>query len=394
MLAAQVKPAERIRRGGGVWLPAIISALALLLAPATAVAQQDPPPSIVEVHTTSSNITDSDWIMIHFDEDVIALVKDDYRVTYNGVLQTIVAVGYEADGDDSALGIEMASRIPNGAVVIVSYTPPETLSHRLQSRDKRYVESFTWDVTANRQIPLPPEQAVYLELGRYFSGAGSLSSTERFVDSYFEDLLAKVAEGGLSDDFNIGEDDEQRSAWGTEGTEDWAQIGSGAFPRRFCYVPPGATEERCVDTQAEWGWGTQYQCGGRPQPGLHDNDYMNFFWACTGDGQWVPVKRHRPGIDYSHDSDLIRPDPNQNVGRNDPDGTHDGTPNEVPDAAKCLFRDEDGNLAPVFRADFHPPDHQNPQLAGKPIRDANGNVQGTTIHGRNWDPIAKVCRGS
>ena len=294
------------------------------------------------------------------------------------------------------MALRLTSPIPDDAVVLVSYVQPSKTADQLRGTGPNNVavESFTWDVTANRQIPLPPEQAVYLALGRYFSGSGSLRSTVTFVDTYFEDLLEKVDAGELSALFNIDQDEEQRSAWGTDGTEEWGWGGEG-FPKRVCYeVRPGET--RCIeDTGETWGWGSQHRCGDRPQPGFHDNDYGNFFWACTSDGpngQWVPVKRHRPGVDYSHDSDLVpsvRPSPQHDAGRNDPDGDDP----DVPNNQKCLFRDEEGNLAPLFRADFHPQDHPNPQLRGKPVR-VNGEVQGTTIHGRNWDPIAQVCRGS
>ena len=391
------RAAERIRRGG-VWL-AVVSASALLLAPGTAVAQQDTP-SILSVRANAGPaeyrvfVTFSENLVWPTNKPTIHVCFDsDCRVADNVALNT-------APGD--RLQIKVHAQPSVGQTVRVSYSvDDQTAANRLLrfQAGNRQVEDFRVEVVVTtvvlhensqgRQIP-----TVYEALGAYFSGKATLfgeTVTLLFVNSvlqqadgqsYHEALLELVDEGRL-DEVVPGPE----SAWGDPGTEDWAQMGHG-FPKRFCYRFQGET--RCIeDTSETWGWGSQYSCGNKPQPGFHENDFGDFFWACN-DGQWVPVRRPRPGVDYSHDNDLIRPDPNQNVGRNDPDGDDD----DVPDAAKCLFRDEDGNLAPVFRADFHPQNHPNPQLRGKPIRDANGNVQGTTIHGRNWDPIAKVCRGS
>jgi len=172
-LVAQIEPLSE-SAGGGVWL-AVITALALLLTPATAVAQSDTtPPSILESWVV--NTADYDWVALRFTENVRQLVLRSYSVTYDGVSQDIRAVGRA--GENDTLAFQMTSRVPDGAVVVVSYVQPETVNARLQSNDRnRYVESFTWDVTVNRQIP--PEQAVYYALGRYFEGSGSLSSTRR-----------------------------------------------------------------------------------------------------------------------------------------------------------------------------------------------------------------------
>ena len=187
----------------------------------------------------------------------------------------------------------------------------------------------------------------------------------------------------MSELFRIGQPDEPRTAWGTPGTENWGQVGfPWGYPRELCYQVNG--KQRCVDTNKEWGWGSQYKCGGNEpehsQPGLASNDYTNFFWACThltesgqqtANSQWVPVKRPQPGVDYTRDHQLVRPG---------------GTDyNE-----DCRYKDDQGNPTPAFRADFHPHDHPNPQLRGKPVR-INGVVQGTTIHGANWDPLAQTC---
>ena len=225
-----------------------------------------------------------------------------------------------------------------------------------------------WVWNYGREIPT--EKEIYDALGAYFSGdetvAGerTLSRVNRLLQeadgqTYHQKLLEKVDAGEL-DELVPG----PQSAWGIRGLRTgprWATGSPGRSATRS-KARPG-----CKDMSEVWG--SQYSCGGRPQPGLHDNDFGDFFWACNGDNQWVPVRRPKPGVDYSHDNDLIRPDPNQNVGRSDPDGDDDG----VPDAAKCLYRDEDGNLAPVSR------------------RNPDGTW--TTIHGANWDPLAQQCRG-
>ena len=185
--------------------------------------------------------------------------------------------------------------------------------------------SFAWDVNNDREIP--PEQAAYAALGRYFDGSGSLSSAETFVRTILQNLNAKIlAEGGLSALFRIGQDDEPRTAWGTDGTQNWGQVGfPWGYPREVCYQVNG--KQRCVDTSEAWGWGSQHQCGGENQPGLSGGDHTRFFWACshltesgqqTANSQWVPVKRHRPNVDYTPDSQLDWERPNAA-------NCHDGT---------------------------------------------------------------------
>lgn len=338
--------------------------------------------------TFSENLSGSDPIGMNWNHV-------QFSVTVDGTPQTIVSVDPHHTFGHLWVGLAMAP--PAGAVVKVSYNKDARADHRLRDADNNVLESFTQVVT----VPYTRED-VYAALKSYFSGTGTLAGVNRSIlgfhgdaQSYHEALLEVVDEGRLDDVVPEG-----RTAWGRkvvnpDGTEsyptqNWGWGGEG-FPKRFCYQFQGV--ERCIeDTSETWGWGKQNMCGGEPQPGFHENDYGDFFWACTPDGQWVPVRRHRPGVDYSHDDDLVpsvKPLPQHDAGRNDPDGDDP----DVPDNQKCLFRDEKGNLAPLFRADLHPQDHPNPQLRGKPVR-VNGVVQGTTIHGRNWDPIAKVCRGS
>ena len=203
--------------------------------------------------------------------------------------------------------------------VVVGYNRErEPQQHWLRDASNRHVENFVWDVRSNRVIP--PEQAAYAALGRYFERTGSLSSAERFVSDYLQNLNAKIlAEGGLSALFKIGQPDEVRTAWGKPGTENWGQVG----------FPWGYPREICLETDAHGNctkskdmteiWGSQHKCGGENQPGLSGGDHTRFFWACshltesgqeTANSQWVPVKRPQPGVDYTADDRLNWERPN------------------------------------------------------------------------------------
>ena len=189
--------------------------------------------------------------------------------------------------------------------------------------------------------------SVHAALDGYFSGTATLSEVEAALrtsgQTYHQRLRAEVAAGRLHQLVPGG-----RTKWGAPGTESWGQVGF-----------PGVSDPSLT-------------CGGEPQPVFQGDDHGEFFWACTGDNRWVPVRRHRPGIDYTRDAQLVRPGA---AGYNE----------------ECRYKDADGNPTPLFRAEFHPQDHPNPQLRGKPVRNADGSVRGTTIHGGNWDPLAGNC---
>lgn len=171
--------------------------------------------------------------------------------------------------------------------VIFSYRRTHS-SFRLRDSSNNQVPSFAWDLVNNREIP--PEQVAYAALGRYFEGTGSLSSAETFVSDYLAGLWAKIGGGssslstGLSGAFNVGTPNEQRTAWGTDGTLNWHQVGG-----------PGG--------------GTSHTCSGQSQPRLQGRDSSWFFFACSGNpsqsgNQWVPVKMPVAGIDFTPDGQL------------------------------------------------------------------------------------------
>ena len=364
-MVAQIEPLNE-SAGGGVWLLAIVSALALLLSPETAVAQSDTtPPSIVR--TSAFNSSGSGWVVIVFNENVdVTGTFSAYSVTYDGVPQDILSVTRVAGGDaPRSVAIKLAS-IPDGAVVVMSFVQPADPNDRLRGTSSNVaVKNFKWDVTANRQLP-----TVYDALGAYFSGEETLfgeTVTLRFVNSvlqqadgqsYHEALLEKVDAGQL-DEVVPG----PQSAWGDPGTEDWAQMGQG-FPR--CVYD---AEGNCIDMSETWG--ERYMCGNKPQPGLADNDFGDFFWACNSDNQWVPVRRPKPGVDYAHDHQLIRP----------------GQPGYDD---KCLYvrRHPDGHPQ-AGQPELDENGHRIPEPASR----YNGDGTWTTIRGANYDPIDGSCRG-
>ena len=292
----------------------LVAASAFSLAPGTAVAQDNTPPSVDSVDQRTD-----EWVIVHFTVPVGTVQIAWFSVIVDGVDQTIHSITRQQDSngnlDYGSLAIRLNSNVPEGARVIVSYRKPASVQglHE-RMHPENVVASFAWDVKNQREIPI--EQSVYAVLGRYFEGTGSLSSTERFVSDYLQNLNAKIlAEGGLSQLFRIGQPDEPRTAWGTPGTENWGQVGfPWGYPREVCYPVNG--KQRCVDTSEAWGWGSQYRCGGENQPGLSGGDHTRFFWACshltesgqqTANSQWVPVKKPQPGVDYTRDHQLVRP---------------------------------------------------------------------------------------
>ena len=201
------------------------------------------------------------------------------------------------------LQIKVHSQPSVGQTVTVSYSvDDQTAANRFLKfhAGNRQVEDFRAEVVVTtlvhhvdsqgRQIP-----TVYEALGAYFSGKATLfgesitlqlvnelirdthggaECLKRLTQCYHERLLELVDAGRLDDEVPG-----PQSAWGDPGTEDWAQMGG-----------PGG--------------GSSHTCGGVPQPGTQGRDGPWFFFACTGDGQWVPVRVPRPGVDYSHDHEL------------------------------------------------------------------------------------------
>lgn len=346
MVGVQLGLAEQ-RRGpvsAGVRVGACLLAvaLALSLAAGTAAGQDDTTaPSVAGVSAEGDTITITwtepiaagDWQSAHL------------TVTVGGVSQTIQ--GVVPASDQQSLVITLDSALPVGTTVVVSYDKDQTPdSAQVRDGAGNRLESF-----GNNVVSVASAQQVYDALNSYFSGAGTLPDTEAFVSNYYQNLLEKVAAGELGAIFDLA----QRTAWGTDTSNNWYQVGS---PNRI---------------------GSSATCGGQTQPKLQGDDRIRFFWACTGhpsqpNSQWVPVKQPQPGIDYTPDHQQVRPG---DAGYNE----------------DCRYRDGQGNPAPIFIADFHPQDHPNPQLRGKPIRNPDGTVQGTTIHGGNWDPQANICRG-
>lgn len=186
-------------------------------------------------------------------------------------------------------------------------------------------------------------RSVYDLLEDYFSGTGALSDIEAVLpassNTYYEKLSEIVEAGELHERVPAGP-----TQWGTEGTEDWVQVGTPSSPN--AWRMPDGTVRYNEDGPT---------CGGERQPALKGDDLGKFFWACTPDNQWVPVRLPQPGVDYSRDEDLVRP----------------GQPGYDD---RCLYRDEDGTPRPAYRTD-----------------PATG--QRIAIHGNNWDPIAEQCRG-
>jgi len=249
-------------------------ALALSLAAGTAAGQEDTTaPSVASVNaegdtitiTWTEPITAGDWQSAHL------------SVTVDGVSHTIQSV--TPASDQQSLVITLGSPLPVGTSVVVSYDKDQTPADaQLGDGAGNSLGSF-----GNNVVSVASEQQVYDSLNSYFSGVGTLSDTEAFVSNYFQNLSAKVAAGELSAIFDFA----QRTAWGTDASDNWAQVGG-----------PGG--------------GSSLTCGGRAQPQLQSGDRSQFFWGCshstaTGDtanSQWVPVKLPQAGIDYTPDHQL------------------------------------------------------------------------------------------
>lgn len=315
-------------------------AVAFLLAPGTAEAQG---PSVHNIHRTPG---DNTQIRIIFNRVMSsgAFSKDAFTVTVGGLPQTINRVQQFANGN--VLNVFLDSPlIPYGAIVVTydaSVNPVPVIAS-----DSTTFGSFTVSVPFSVTT-----DDIYNALKAYFSGDAGLSPVESFLrthaqKTYHAALLEDVAAGRLHQRFEKNE----RTQWGKPGTEDWVQMGSPSFPGPRPWLI----------------------CGGEPRPVLTGADSGQFFWACTGDNRWVPVKLPQPGVDYSREDDLIRP----------------GQPGYD---ERCRYRDADGNPTPLFKTHYHPQDHADPELRGKPVY-VNGQIQGTVIHGNNWDPLAGRCRG-
>ena len=249
-------------------------ALALSVAAGTAGGQEDTTaPSVASVSAEGDTIT------ITWTEPITA---GDWQsaylsVTVDGVSHTIQSV--TPASDQQSLVITLGSPLPAGTTVLVSYDKDQTPADaQVGDGAGNNLESFGSNV-----VSVASEQQVYDSLKSYFSGVGTLSDAEAFVSNYFENLNAKVAAGELSEIF----DSSQRTAWGTDASDNWAQIGG-----------PGG--------------GSSLTCGGRAQPQLQSGDRSQFFWACshstatgqTANSQWVPVKLPQAGIDYTPDDQL------------------------------------------------------------------------------------------
>lgn len=290
----------------------LAAALVLSLTPGTAGAQSADPPTVVEVRRDGITLT------VEFSETVVRPVCSAvFTYSVDGGEPQASPVLY-ANFVLGTLRFGIPSSTPANAAIKVFYDLPQTPTCRLQSHTggQRFVEPFGWDLSTGQRVATPMQIEQALE--GFFSGRTPLSEVEQLARlgmqhsgyaAALEELVSGEGPGGvgpLSALFKVGRGrnaGEPRTVWGTPGTQNWVQMGVGAFPREMCYTPPGG-QLRCVDTQAEWGWGTQHQCGGRSQPGLHRRDVTSFFWACTPGGQWVPVKLPRPDIDYTPVSEL------------------------------------------------------------------------------------------
>ena len=293
MLDELFKPAERIRRGGGwrrAWACLLAVALALSLAPATAVAQPTPP-SVVSVELDTHTDPDNPAIVIEFDRLVEGGNKNHFTVVVDG--EEVTSFSYAAGGGSKrglVFSKELSEKLTEG-VVTVSYSvtvpagiQPNTIEDG--SVGGNLVEDFRWVVGVG---PIPTEAEVYAALGSYFSGTTTLSGVESVVragegHSYYEELSDVVESGGLSEILPAG-----RTKWGTDESSGWHQVGTPS-------VRPGPSDT----------------CGGntvpggvqRPPTGQKVADRSEFFWACSGDGQWVPVKTPEPGVDFTAEADL------------------------------------------------------------------------------------------
>ena len=170
----------------------------------------------------------------------------------------------------------------------MSYTRES--SGALESRATEVeVESFRWVVEGG---PIPTEAEVYAELGAYFSGTGTLGRvqsvigqsavTETDARTYYEKLSEEVVSGDLDRRF----DTDEPSVVGTDGTSGWHQVGTPS-------VRPGP-DDTCGGTTVPGGEG-----------GFETRVSSRYYWNCTQDGQWVPVKVPEPGVDYARDDQLV-----------------------------------------------------------------------------------------
>ncbi len=310
--------------------------LVLSFVPGTAVAQQDStPPSVTSV-VVEGHFGTSTRLQMSFDEVLDYETTNSFQfgvTTDDGTARTVV--GVQVAANDRVLFITVRPRIPENAVILVSYSQVGAASLWLRDPAGNLVEDFRWNVSTDMQIPTVAE--VYEALRSYFSGTVTLSEVEGVLSgddqTYHERLSEEVAAGRLHERLPAGE----RTKWGTEGSLGWVQVGTPS-------LPPGPL----------------HTCGGVTVPELTGDDRGKFFWACSQDNRWVPVRLPQPGVDYARDEHLVRPpavpgsDPNYNE--------------------KCRYTDEDGNPQPVSKYD--------------PKTDTF-----TWIQGGNWDPTAEECTG-
>ena len=284
----------------------LAAALALSLAPGTAVAQQDTtPPKVVdsELEPVRSELEcdrDQTAVHVYFDKEYDTSGWRDYvTVTVDGEEESY-GVG---SGRARRISLILTGCLSDDAVVVVSYTQIPG-NPGIVSRDQNVeVENFRLKVGFELPFELIPTEAqVYAKLKEYFSGTTTFSSVESVVragegHSYYEELSDVVEAGELHDRLPASE----RTKWGT-GSSDWHQVGS---PSR----PPGP-EDTCGGNTVPGGvWTPTGPPPGPGQPlgqgGLQGDDRSKFYWACTGDGQWVPVRTPQPGIDFTSEDQLV-----------------------------------------------------------------------------------------
>jgi len=329
------------------WAWLLTVALTLLLAPGTAVAQQDStPPSIVSFSGAPSNDGSTYILVIRFTEPLsTSFAHLSFRVTFGDTVQTGLFILGTLDPPEVA--IQVTGRLPApGQTVIVSYSQTaQTPAGTLKDAAGNLVEDFRWRVGVG-QIATVAE--VYAALKLYFSGSVTLSEVEDVLSgddqTYHEKLSEEAAAGRLHERLPAGEG----TNWSgeDEDTEGWVQIGS---PSRL----PDSSDT----------------CGGETAPELTGGDQGNFYWACsdenTSNGRWVPVRIPRPGVDYAWDYQLLRP--------GDPDYNEE-----------CLYvrRDEDGN--PVL-------DENGDRIPRRVSSYDPATDTFTYNDGNSWDPIAEQC---
>ena len=288
----------------------LVAASAFSLAPGTALAQTDStPPRVTSASVSVNRITITFNEPLHEDNreiingwsvnidgqdyDLVNHVWDDGRFTGVVISEDRMTVFLDLGRGPTVRTADTITITADQSVTVhynreAFITDGHLATDRLADEDGNLVENFVLDVRSGRVIP--PEQAVYAVLGRYFTGSGSLSSAETFVKNYLAGLWTRIGGGssslstGLSGLFNVGMPNEQRTAWGTDGTENWHQVGG-----------PGG--------------GTSHKCSGEAQPRLQGRDSSRFFFACSGNpsqsgNHWVPVKMPVAGIDFTPDGQL------------------------------------------------------------------------------------------